>query len=268
MYQYLYLIALSEIWALYYAFRILHVWLSLFRHTINNKNNAQPANLPPGSGRKNQTTQTTNDAEQNNPNENPGPERPGRDEYWAERSRQDHQTIHYLVGQYNSTRNELLNERLKNTGLGQDPPPTPLENTPEYHVRKHFKSWKLSDISRDFDTLKNSINTLAHELHWHSRNTASVQNNIHNLTKSCKLIAGVPEQLWLVESIHLLQGAIWSILLDTIFSNDFEVFGERATHFAEEIRDPKIEPQLARWRSLTAEKLLLRSGLLQYSSRM
>ncbi|PVI00352.1 hypothetical protein DM02DRAFT_728660 [Periconia macrospinosa] len=239
--------------------------------TSNTQNGNPTSSLPNEHSHENQnTTNTNNDQQNNKPKENRGQDHPSRHEYWADKWRQERKFINYLEAIHRETKEELHKERLKNVGLGQNTRPTLPAHGQKPLVHKHYELWKLVDIGKDFAILKDSIHILARELHWYSRHTVSLQNNIHihGLSKSLKLIGGVSEGLWSEETSNLLQGAVWSILLDTVFSNDFEVFGIRATHFGQEIRHPHIEPQFASWRSLTAEKLLMRTGLVQYSSRM
>lgn len=89
---------------------------------------------------------------------------------------------------------------------------------------------------------------------------------MHELSDSFFLIKGAPKELWARQRPLLLCGAIWTILLSTIFSNDFEVFGERARNLARERLYPGINYDSATWQLLAAESLLTKAGIIQYDA--
>ncbi|CAI6322120.1 unnamed protein product [Periconia digitata] len=135
-------------------------------------------------------------------------------------------------------------------------------------THKQLRVWQQFDMKKIFHALDDSIKLLSSQLHWHIRDSKVLKKKASALSGSLVLIKGVPDVLWLNEEIHLLQGAVWSIILETVFQNDFKVFGERAQSFAQEFAHPKVEAQSMKWRCLTGEQLVTRCGLVQFSSAM
>lgn len=141
--------------------------------------------------------------------------------------------------------------------------PVLAARAPKPLARVTFEKWQQTDLLKDFLLLDTSVGGLAFELNRHISQSSLLQYRIHELSDSCFLIKGAPKQLWTKQRLLLLRGAIWSILLGTIFSHEFAVFGDRARDLAREWAIPDVDHRSSTWRSLTAEMLLVRAGIIQ-----
>ncbi|KAF2642543.1 hypothetical protein P280DRAFT_267671 [Massarina eburnea CBS 473.64] len=125
-----------------------------------------------------------------------------------------------------------------------------------YQVRQ---AWQRINLKNDFKLLDNAVQSLARSLQRHVAGNPLVRDHLHSLSKRHCLIEGAPDELWHRKGELMFQGSIWSILLETIFSDELAVFGESGQHLAQEWTSPNIQQHS------TAIELLTRSGILQYS---
>ena len=138
-----------------------------------------------------------------------------------------------------------------------------------------------ANISDDFQRLDSAIEALVASLEnqfspqrprnsgfrWQPNETHA-NDRIHlaqEMLNQCSLVYGAPENsaLWNNHRPLILQGAIWSILLNTILQNKFAVFGNRAQHLAQEWVSKDYDVASATWRKITTEQLLIRCGIAQ-----
>ncbi|ORY03854.1 hypothetical protein BCR34DRAFT_667306 [Clohesyomyces aquaticus] len=127
-----------------------------------------------------------------------------------------------------------------------------------------------NELDKLFRHLNNAVRSLSHEILGHELYPRALSG----LFNSRALVKGLPKSFWDGDQIRpgvfrcdALQGALWSVLLKTIFSHPFSVFGERAGNLAWEWGLPNRNKEAEIWRSLTFNSLLRKAGVAdeQYS---
>lgn len=144
-----------------------------------------------------------------------------------------------------------------------------------------FRQMVNANISDDFQRLKSAIEALAllvekQLISQTSRNAnlrgrpnktpiTNRSRRVQKMLDQCTLVYGAPKNqaLWDHHRLLLMQGALWSNLLDTILQDKFAVFGTRARHLAREWATRDFDVVSATWRRITAEQLLIKCGIAQ-----
>lgn len=171
------------------------------------------------------------------------------------------------LGQVNeklsSTTEELHREQSKNSR------PVQSIHRQDPLAHEHFEQWQAVDLKPVFATLDDTVRTLAKKL-WHRfRENKLMLYPLSRLYARRNWLQGVDMSLFTERRDETFRAVIWQVLIETIFSHDFKVFGEDARKLSQEMdTDPKIAWPRAGWRRVTAEMLLMRTGLLQFSATM
>ncbi|KAF1950894.1 hypothetical protein CC80DRAFT_597773 [Byssothecium circinans] len=140
-------------------------------------------------------------------------------------------------------------------------------SNPETLEHLCYEAWQMLDLQSDFRLIDRLVYSLAHSLTKHVAGNQLARSHLVGLSNHLPLIKGTPEELWSRHGLLMFRGAVWSILLGTIFSNEFAVFGKRARNLASEWVEPDVRHHPAhQWRSLTAYELLIKAGILQYTA--
>ncbi|OCK82313.1 hypothetical protein K432DRAFT_349279 [Lepidopterella palustris CBS 459.81] len=131
---------------------------------------------------------------------------------------------------------------------------------------ERFRPTQDDEIGEDFKALAAAVKVVTRDV----PSTADT-NKLAEGFKSYSLIQGVSVSHW-KHKLHrkfLLEAAIWSVLMDTVFSTPFYVFGKYADFFtgqwmdSSESRDfswPSPSPLAEKWRYITSEQLRRKIG--------
>ncbi|KAF2116265.1 hypothetical protein BDV96DRAFT_573671 [Lophiotrema nucula] len=120
-----------------------------------------------------------------------------------------------------------------------------------------FQDYDDVSLKNDFMQLHTAVKTLA----FHIRDFVQFPGHMKGLTEISPLIQGTTSSHFRKHKLFLLEGAIWSFLLKTVFANPLEMFGSRAAHLAKEWTSPNTQACAELWRWSTVQALLRSAGL-------